>query len=421
MKLDMPQEISRTCIKWQSEAPFFAEFLLRTKYYSEPEVGTIGVGIKNNRVCMWYSKEFLKNISEIEVEGVLMHEILHLLHKFNERLGGRDKNIFNIAQDACINEIVEGTHIAERRLKIPQGGVKMSYIEDMGYNGKYISEKVYDFLYENADKYTIGSGSGSGEDLDGDQDCQECNGTGKDDNGDQCKKCNGTSKEQGKKLSTTDNHSTQNDLGELEKQAIEEIVKNAKVKSWGSASGSAVSTIKELLKTKKIPWREKLNRLLAKYVSEPGGVYENTWSKRNRRGLPLPGIRKKSKQIVLTIDTSGSVGDDDIQKFFGQIEKIIKDYSQIHLIQWDTEVKSVSKYKKGDWKRIKVSGRGGTSFQPVLDYVHNNLKSTSALVNFTDGYFSWGLDTHGLDTIWAFINNDSNAPIGKTVHIIDEE
>lgn len=418
MKHDMPKEISNICIKWQSEAPFFAEFLLRTKFVSDPEIKTIGVGVFNNRVNMYYSSEFMQSLGDLEMEGVLVHEILHLLHKFNERLESRDKKIFNVAQDACINEIVERTTISSRALKIPAYGVRIKAIEDMGYTGKYISEKVYDFLYENSDKYYIYDGSEEGE---GDE-CEDCNGTGKNENDDECESCKGTGKgSKGKKLSTTDNHSTQKELGELDKQAIEEIVKSAKVKSWGSISGSMVDEIKELLKTKKIPWREKLNRLLARYISEPGGIYENTWSKRNRRSLPLPGIRKKSKQIVITMDTSGSVGYDDIQKFFGQIEKIIKDYSKVHLIQWDTEVKLVTKYNRGDWKKIKISGRGGTSFQPVMDYVKKNLRNTSALVNFTDGYFSWNIDTYGFDTIWAFINNNTNAPIGKTVHIINEE
>jgi predicted metal-dependent peptidase len=396
MNLDMPEIVSNICIKWQSEAPFFAEFLLRTKFIQEPEIQTIGVGIKNNRVCMYYSKDFLESISKLELEGVLVHEILHLLHKFEERINGRERDIFNIAQDACINDTVVNTTISTRRLAIPEGGVTLKQINEMGYTGDPITEKIYDFLYENAPKYEI---------------CSDGSGNGNSDG-------QGSSKPT---LQTTDNHGKQKELGEIEKQAIDEIIKNAKVKSWGSISGNIVGEIKELLKTKKIPWREKLNKMLAKYVSEPGSIYENTWSRRNRRGLPLPGIRKKSKRIIITMDTSGSVSDDDIKKFFGQLEKIIKDYSEIYLIQWDTEIHSAQKYKKGDWRNIKISGRGGTIYQPVIDYIKEHFKNTMAVVNFTDGYFSWNINNYGIDLIWAFVNNTSTAPIGKTVHIIDEE
>lgn len=404
----MPEQISKVCVKWQTDSPFFAEFLLRLTYKNEPAVGTMGIGMLKRRIMLWYNPEFIKDLKQIQIEGLLVHEVMHILHRFHDRLGAREKDIFNIAQDACINEIVLKTTIAGRRLQLPENGVDFDEIRDMGYDGEVISEPIYDFLYEKADKIECSSssqGEGQGEGQQG----SSGSGSSEEDESNSGKK----------KLSTTDNHDYQKQLSEIDKQVIEEVINNAKTRSYGNISGNMSGEIKELIKTKTIPWKRKLAIFLSRYVNEPGGVYENTWSRRNRRSLPLPGIRKKSKKLVLTVDTSGSVGDDDIQRFFGQIEKLIKDYSNLTIIEWDTRIQQVYQYKKGDWKKIKVHGRGGTSIQPLYDYIKTNLKTTSVIVNFTDGYFDWNIDHYGIPTIWALVNNESTGPFGKTLLIKD--
>jgi predicted metal-dependent peptidase len=353
-----------------------------------------------------------------------MHEILHVIHKYSDRLGDRDNEIFNVAQDAVINEIVNDTSISSRHLKVPKGGVVMSTIKDMGYAGENITEPIYDFLFDNAEEITIDSSGAGGQ---GEDDCPSCGGTGKkdgDENSDEkCDACDGTGKTNGKKkLSTTDDHSKQSkNISEIERAVAEEIINNARTRSWGNVSGNTTSIIKDLIATKKIPWQKKIAAYMSKYVHEPGNIYENTWTRRNRRGLPLPGIRKKSKKIIISVDTSGSVSDQDLSMFFSQIEKIIKDYSSITLIQWDTTVKSVDQYKKGSWKNIEISGRGGTCVQDLYDTVNESYSWASVVINFTDGFFSWDFDDYGIPSIWAIINNpEFVAPRGKTVSVVED-
>jgi predicted metal-dependent peptidase len=54
----------------------------------------------------------------------------------------------------------------------------------------------------------------------------------------------------------------------------------------------------------------------------------------------------------------------------------------IEIVQCDTKINSIQEYK-GKFE-LEISGRGGTSFDPVLDYYMDNPKFTS-LVYFTDG------------------------------------
>jgi predicted metal-dependent peptidase len=449
----MPEKISNICVRWQdgSTCPFFAEFLLRFRYREDKACSTVGIAFnKHSKLELVYNSEFLDKLTPTEVEAVCVHEIMHVLHKFDDRLGTRFFDLFNVAQDACVNKIVNETIIGNRQLQIPKGGVDFAEIQKMGYKGEAISEPVYDFLEKKAEKIYIVSTGADGQQGEGDNTCPNCGGSGKADNdsdgngqgegdgksgskkgksgqGDgkeqkECPVCGGSGKLHGKKiLRTTDDHTQRKEkLTEIEKAIIEDVINNARTRSWGTMSGNMQSTITELIKTKRIPWQQKLAMIMSRYVHQSGNVYENTWSRRNRRSLPLPGIRKMSKKIVVTVDTSGSVSDYDIKMFFGQIEKIVKDFSQMTLIQWDTIVQGVELYKKGAWKKIKVKGRGGTDPQKLYDLLNRDYSDVSAVVNFTDSFFDWGFKYYGINTIWAVINNPNfKAPFGQTI-IIDK-
>ena len=394
----------------------------------------MAVGLRDRSFVLYYNKEFLEKLSMRHLRGVLLHEIMHIIHLSGDRMGTRDHGLSNIAQDVAINDMVEQTSIGSERLKLPRYVCKMKQISKMGYRGEAIFEPIYDFLYEKADKIiiVIPNASGTGE-------CPNCGGTGVDpeggdkDSSDEgkngkgdCPVCGGTGHGKGtdgkETMSTTDNHSEQRPLKESEKAILEDIINNARSRSWGSVSGNTQQQIEELIKTKEIPWRKKLAMMLSRYVHEPGAIYENTWARRNRRSLPLPGIRKMSKKVVVSVDTSGSIADYDLKIFFGQVEKIIKDYSCMTLIQWDVKVQRVEQYRKGDWKKIQIRGRGGTDVQDLYDYVNTNMKKTSVIINFTDGYFSELKNMYGIPTIWAIVNNDNfTAAKGKVIYIKDND
>ena len=70
-------------------------------------------------------------------------------------------------------------------------------------------------------------------------------------------------------------------------------------------------------------------------------------------------------------------------EFFSEIDHINATGSEITVIQCDVAIKSIKAYRKGD--EVTVHGRGGTSFDPVLEYYNENLRKYSCLVYLTDG------------------------------------
>ena len=93
-------------------------------------------------------------------------------------------------------------------------------------------------------------------------------------------------------------------------------------------------------------------------------------------------------KIVVAIDTSGSVSDEQIAKIFNEIFAIVATRKkEITVIECDASVKRVYKIEKPSDVKLKVAGRGGTLFSPVIDYVNNDKYFRDALlIYFTDGY-----------------------------------
>jgi predicted metal-dependent peptidase len=89
------------------------------------------------------------------------------------------------------------------------------------------------------------------------------------------------------------------------------------------------------------------------------------------------------QHVLLAIDTSGSVSDTELKEFMNEIFHIYKTGVDITIIQCDTKINSIEPYKgKND---LNIVGRGGTEFDPVLEYYDANIRKYTSLIYFTDG------------------------------------
>ena len=108
--------------------------------------------------------------------------------------------------------------------------------------------------------------------------------------------------------------------------------------------------------------------------------------------------------MLLAIDTSGSVSDTELQEFMSEIYHIYKCGVDITIVQCDTMIRSVEPYK-GKFE-MSVLGRGGTEFDPVLEYFNANLKKYTSLVYFTDGECYARVKPRG-NTLWVLSERSS--------------
>lgn len=477
-KVRIPPRFEDVSVEWLRYCPFFSEFMLRFQYYETEDIPTMGVNSIKGNINLYYNPKFLDGgmemmkldkddkpifklgkdgkplfdednnplveteiwpgLNEKELRGVLAHEIMHLV-KLHIVRAFDDHDVWNIAGDMLINDELKDFVIDKIQLELPKGALYLDMAKKEGYKGDPVTEALYYWLadkkqqYINQYKDMMGNGQGQ-------QSCSACGGDGKEKDGNgnptgnKCPHCNGTGKEpgqggtggdsKGSKLfdaifgSKIDDHSILEASDQLSESAIKEIVDSARVRGWGKLSGNGVSCLEKLFAASRISWRAILRKFLTSAIADHGPIYENSWSRRNRRGFPLPGIKKLSNKIIIAIDTSGSIDMDLFGRFFTEVEKIVKDFSQLVVIQCDADIQDVQlKYKKGDFKKIQLKGRGGTAVQPVFDWIKENHCAKYPLIYFTDGYFDNGFNTHGINVVWAVCGSENKPPHGQTIFI----
>ena len=157
------------------------------------------------------------------------------------------------------------------------------------------------------------------------------------------------------------------------------------IKDWGSISGGMVEQIMASTQAK-IDYRKALAGFRASVISSKRTLTRMRPSR--RWGFEQMGSKYAfSTSLLIAVDTSGSISPEMLKHFFSVIVKFFKyGIEQIDVIQFDCaihgECMSLKKAKKQN--SFAVHGRGGTSFQPVLDYLHEHNRY-DGLIILTDG------------------------------------
>lgn len=158
------------------------------------------------------------------------------------------------------------------------------------------------------------------------------------------------------------------------------------IKDWGSISGGMVEQIMASTQAK-IDYRKALAGFRASVISSKRTLTRMRPSR--RWGFEQMGSKYAfSTSLLIAVDTSGSISTEMLKHVFSVIVKFFKyGIEQIDVIQFDCviqgECMSLKKAKKQN--RFAVHGRGGTSFQPVFDYLHEHNRY-DGLIILTDGY-----------------------------------
>lgn len=170
---------------------------------------------------------------------------------------------------------------------------------------------------------------------------------------------------------------------ELMTAQINETIRD--MKSWGSMPGNLVEQIIASTKAR-IDYRKVLAGFRASILSQARKL---TRMRPNRRsGFEQMGSRYDfTTRMIVGVDVSGSICKEDIQNFYTTINRFFKyGIQQIDVVQFDTSLKEVETIGKAS-ENIKVTGRGGTNFQPFIDFVAKHPEYDGALI-YTDGYAS---------------------------------
>jgi len=199
---------------------------------------------------------------------------------------------------------------------------------------------------------------------------------------------------------------------------LDEIVANAAERAKALSSGHTPSEVEKFLieheMSKELPWNIILKQFMQSLISVNT---KNTWKKVNRRFRgKLPGAKRIPRlELLIGIDSSGSVSDDDLVKFYCEVDAInAVGNITIDVAVFDTVVHQREEYRKG-FKASRICG-GGTSFTGVHDIALE--ERYKGVIYLSDGYAEFpDKDEVNYKCLWVLNNNHVTPPYGQVVRI----
>ena len=377
------------------DCAFFSTLILQSPIYwvTKDEVDTAATDGKN----IFINPEFFLSLDPEERIFIMLHEIMHNVYQHGIRCGLRKHETWNKAGDYVIND-----ELIQRNFKMPKGG-----LHDVGYRDWSADEVYLDLLDE--------EGKGDSGQQNPWPDLQPPTPQGGGNN-------NGDGSGQGNQPQG---------IGGIPQPTEEEIVSHntdllssatqmSKMKNdkAGTVPGSLERTLEDLLHPK-LPWYEILSKFLFSMNKN-----DYSWRRPNRRLLPMgilmPSLYSEGVgRIDFAIDTSGSVSNEDFNRFMSEIGYVFQRFNpqEIGVMQFDHILQGNDRVcTPADFLNLQFKGGGGTRIEPVLEVFKSN--EAKALIILTDGYLS---QTPEMDpnkpVVWCIYDNPRFKPaFGTAIH-----
>jgi len=370
--------VAKTTKKLILTEPFYGLFLIGINKKFTDQIPTAGVSKNGIGMQLTINPEFYNKLSEDHRFGLIKHELLHIAfgHLLMRDIYSNHK-LFNIAADLEINQYIDSN-------KLPEGGLLLSSFPELNLPRKAGTKEYYRLLEKAQDDKTCSSLNEMMDQMDGDSPYDHKTWSEFDD------------------LSEPDKKLLNKQVDHQLKEAAEQTIKKQ-----GNIPGEFKELIERLfhIEPAKFDWKSYLKR----FVGNSSIVFTKKLRRKyNKRYAANPGLKIKFKNHILVgVDTSGSVNNDELKEFFSELAHMSKTGHKITVAQCDTRLGSVEEFNpKKDWE---IHGRGGTSFQPVIDH-YNEKGSYTALIYLTDGE-SYAPDNCPNNTLWVLssisdMNND---------------
>lgn len=393
--------VSKIMLKVLSKERFFASLAMSMGYREDSSIPTAAT---NGRDVM-YNRDFICGMSSDEQVGTFLHEILHAALCHVPRRGSRDAFIWNIACDINING-----QIINSGYSLPQGCVFDRDLQDLS------SEEIYEKLIQEGKKRQQQSQqnqSGNGK--------SNQNGKG------------GSSSPQDDKSPQEHTYDHIADKYKVNKEQFfedmlegEELTEEQKKElrdMWtrrmqqAKLAGRVPAGMKremDAFGSSKVPWNEVLRRWTVSHASD-FNAFDRRFIYRGDYNDALDGEKLK---VHCCVDTSGSVDDIVLGKFYTEVNSILRCYENVEMDLYfcDTELYGPYAITKRTAKP-KAEGGGGTRFEPIFD--HLKKKRKELVIYLTDGYGSFP-EKPGVETIWVVIEGGLESdrfPFGRVIRM----
>lgn len=328
--------------------PFYGYVAASVTPAESEDVATIKM-INDSALKLLYNRDWYESISDEKAIGAIIHELLHIILLHPYRREGRDKLLWTIACDMAVNE-----HIASDLL--PDDSITVEVI------AKEIREKIpkhksaefyYDIISQNENQFSF---------FERQDDIKVVLQSG---------------------LELNANKQMEDETSEINKSAIKsmmsELIEQAQFE--GEIQGEVSSIIADIYKTGDVNWRNVLRRFL---TGKGNIIKKKSFKRESKRFEGLPGIKRTlGLDALIAIDESGSINEEQLAIFYGELMKIKKiTGASLIVTQFDTDCTNpvpIERFTR-EKKRVK---NGGTDYRPIFELADRI--GMSLLIIFTDG------------------------------------
>lgn len=370
MSITLQQNLTKICKDLMLDQPFYGLLLLNLNKEWSDKVPTAGVGLDGINYKLYINPEFWTTLTEDQKKGLLQHELMHIaFFHITEYKHLKDHKLANIAQDIEINQKIQADWL-------PPEGCTLDKFADYGLLPDEGTNIYYDKLTKENQK---GPGNGTGQSLlDAIQEAID----------------NGTMKTQGqgKNNMNVPQHDWEDfeNLTDTEQKLVDkqlevmlsEVVDQVQ-KMRGTVPANVLQRLEALKKIEppKFNWRAYLRRYIGNSAKNS---IRKTKRKQSKRFELDFGIKiQEHSHILIAIDSSASVSDAEIYEFMNEIHHMYKCGHDFTLVFADTQMQDPIKYRPS--LPIEIKKRGGTDFNPVVDYYLQYRKKYTTLIYLTDG------------------------------------
>ncbi len=316
--------------------PFYGLFLVGLNKVMRKDIPTAGVSKNGIGIQLSINPDFFINLPDKHQIGLIKHELLHVSfgHMIMRDLYS-DHKLFNIAADLEINQYINDDYL-------PDGGLTLETFPELNLPKKAGTKEYYKLLEEAQQDGTSPSLDSLLGKMDGDSQYDH------------------TTWDEFDDLSEADKKLVQKQVEHQLKETAEQTEKRR-----GNIPGELAGLISRLrtLEPASFDWKGYLKRFVGNSTIS---YTKKLRRKYNKRYSENPGLKIKFKNNILVgVDTSGSVSNHELKEFMNELCHMHKTGHMITVAQCDTEINSVEKYNpRKDWE---VRGREDNDFQPVVD------------------------------------------------------
>jgi len=350
---------------------FYGALCFKLQPVVDESIGTAGT----DGTRVWFAPSYCDKLTERQLVGLIAHEILHcaLLHML--RLNGRDPELWNLACDYVIDQI-----LVDAGFEVPDATVNPAW---RGWTAEMIYEELLKQQKQTGKKPSGGKGD---------------------------------------KLIAPKDDAEAKTLQSGWEEAVQAAVMLTKGK--GDLPAGLDMAIKQITEAR-VDWRSEMRRFTQQTAKN-----DYSWSRPNRRwlgaGFVLPSMySERLPPVVFVRDTSGSLWSPACQSIFNkECDSLIAECNPeaTHVLQVDARLQDARTFESGDEIDLgSIKGGGGTSFVPAFDWVEEQGIEPACLIYLTDMDGTFPKQAPSYPVLWASTVKGKKAPFGEVLYIDMEQ